>query len=58
MNSKKRSIRRRIRRMLGWFGVQRKYKDRLFRYLFRDKRDLLELYNAVNQTAYDNAEDL
>lgn len=26
----------------------RKYRDVLFRHLFRDKKDLLELYNALN----------
>ena len=38
--------------------INRKYKDRLFRFLFRDKKDLLELYNAVNGSAYSNADDL
>ncbi len=36
----------------------RNYKDTVFRMLFRDKRRLLELYNAVNQTAYQNPEEL
>ena len=34
--------------------VRRKYKDRLFRFLFQDKKDLLELYNAVNKSRYEN----
>lgn len=34
------------------------YKDRVFRMLFRDKRRLLELYNALNDTVYTNEEDL
>lgn len=38
--------------------VNRKYKDRLFRFLFQDKNDLLELYNAVNGSAYCNADEL
>ncbi len=38
--------------------VNRKYKDRLFRYIFKNKKDLLDLYNAVNGTAYTNASDL
>lgn len=37
--------------------LNRKYKDRLFRFLFRDKRDLLDLYNALNGTAYENPDD-
>ena len=28
--------------------ADRKYKDRLFRLVFSDKKDLLDLYNAVN----------
>lgn len=34
------------------------YKDRVFRMLFRDKKRLLELYNALNDTEYTNEEDL
>ena len=37
--------------------VNRKHKDRLFRLIFRDKKDLMQLYNAVNNTNYDNPED-
>ena len=29
-----------------------KYKDRLFRLIFNDKKKLLELYNAVNESNY------
>jgi len=38
--------------------VHRKYKDRLFRFVFRDKKDLLQLYNAVNGSAYTDPEEL
>lgn len=38
--------------------VNRSHKDLLFQFLFRDKRDLLELYNAVNGTDYQNPDDL
>ena len=34
------------------------YKDRVFRLLYRDRKRLLELYNALNGTDYDNVEDL
>lgn len=34
------------------------YKDRVFRLLYKDKKRLLELYNALNDTHYTNAEDL
>ncbi len=40
------------------FRPNRKYKDRLFRFLFRDKKDLLQLYNAVNDSDYTNPNDL
>lgn len=36
----------------------RKYKDSLFRMIFREKENLLSLYNAVNHTDYTNADDL
>lgn len=41
--------------------VNRKYKDRLFRKIFGDeknKANLLELYNALNDTSYSNIDDL
>lgn len=38
--------------------VNRNVKDRLFRILFREKRDLLSLYNAVNGTSYEDPEAL
>lgn len=34
------------------------YKDRVFRLLFKDRKRLLELYNALNGTNYDNEEEL
>ena len=40
------------------FHVNRSYKDCLFRMIFSEKRDLLELYNAINGTHYQNPEDL
>ena len=30
----------------------------MFKLIFRDKRDLLQLYNAINNTDYDNPEDI
>lgn len=38
--------------------VRRDFKDSLFRLIFREKEYLLSLYNAVNGTAYTNAEEL
>lgn len=38
--------------------IYRNYKDRVFRMLFRDKKSLLALYNALNGTDYTNEDDL
>lgn len=38
--------------------VVRNYKDSVFRMLYREKKELLSLYNAVNQTHYEKEEDL
>ena len=37
---------------------QRNYKDTIFRMIFKDKVNLLSLYNAVNGTDYKNPEEL
>ncbi len=39
-------------------SVNRNYKDSLFRMLFKEKEQLLSLYNAVNGTIYTNVDDL
>ena len=42
-----------------WAGQPvRTYKDRVFRMIFKEKESFLELYNAMNKTAYTNLEDL
>lgn len=38
--------------------VNRKYKDTIFRMVFKDKKELLSLYNAVNHSCYEKEEDL
>ena len=38
--------------------LNREHKDRLFRFIFSNKENLLSLYNALNGTAYNNVEDL
>ena len=38
--------------------VQRNYKDSIFRMLFKDKRELLSLFNAIAGTNYDDPEEL
>lgn len=40
--------------------INRKYKDRLFRFRFGSdeyKKDILSVYNALNGTSYDNVDD-
>lgn len=36
----------------------RTHKDRLFRFIFNQKTDLLSLYNAINESDYTNEDDL
>ena len=38
--------------------VNKQYKDRLFKLVFKEKKDLLELYNAINDTDYNNPDDI
>lgn len=38
--------------------INRKFKDELFRMIFQNKEDLLELYNAVNDSDYKDPEEL
>lgn len=38
--------------------VNREYKDVLFRFIFKEKKRLLELYNAVNGTHYEDESQL
>lgn len=49
-----RSWHNRIERFFGTFRIQRNFKDRLFINLFHKKESLLELYNALNGSNYDN----
>lgn len=43
---------------IRYVHINRKYKDHLFRFVFQNKKDLLELYNAINGTNYSDPEDL
>ena len=38
--------------------ANRKYKERLFLKVFEKKEDILSLYNAVNDSNYENPDDL
>lgn len=40
------------------YYLNRKYKDRLFRFIFNDNENLLQLYNAINDSHYSNPDDL
>ena len=42
-------------------GTNKDYKDRLFKFIFGNpdnKEWTLSLYNAINKTSYENAEDI
>ena len=45
-----------MQHLWGKYRVNRKYKDRLFRLVFKEKKDLLQLYNAINDTEYQDEE--
>ena len=49
---------RRVVNFLEKLQINRKYKDRLFVKLFQDKKNILELYNALNGTSYSNVDDV
>ena len=57
---RKRNVRQWYRHGTWWrrLWFNRKYKDVLFRHLFREKKDLLSLYNALNGSTYENPDDL
>ena len=38
--------------------AKRNYKDTLFRLIFKERKALLSLYNAINDTNYDNPDDI
>ena len=39
-------------------NTERNHKDNVFCLLYRDKKNLLSLYNAMNDTSYENEEEL
>ena len=43
---------------MGKNKTNRKYKDRLFKKVFGTKKDLLELYNALNGSNYQNPDEI
>lgn len=51
-------IRLTVNRFIKRLSIRKKYKDALFRRCFEDKRDLLDLYNALNDTDYKDTDGL
>ena len=49
---------REVLRVFRKVFVKRKYKDSLFRFVFREPQEILQLYNAINHTNYTNPDDL
>ena len=48
-----------IQRLINILGTPAAtYKDRIFRMLVKEKKIALEIYNAINDTHYDNPEDV
>ena len=61
MKGKKRMINKGFHRFRNFnrkFRINRRYKDQLFRLIFNNKQDLLDLYNAVHATNYTDSDDL
>lgn len=50
--NRRNTVWKRVKQAARSVFVRRKYKDELFRYVFNDKGTLLELYNALNGTDY------
>ena len=46
------------RAFLRKIRINRKYKDRLFRHIFMNKKDLLELYNSLADKEYTNTDEM
>jgi len=53
-----RSIGKFLRELIWEPRINRKYKDILFRYVLADKKVLLKLYNALNETDYSDSSEL
>lgn len=60
MAKRKRKEMQWYKRGIWWKKIRlnRKHKDRLFRYLFQDKKYLLDLYNALHDSHYTDPEKL
>ena len=58
VRAKRPSIFQTVKREWNRWRIRGNYKDRLFIKLFHEKTALLELYNALNGTDYQNSDDL
>lgn len=56
----KRKLKQWFKRGIWWKKIRlnRNHKDHLFRYLFNDKKYLLDLYNALHDSSYTDPEEL
>ena len=52
------NILRRFKKFSRKYRINRAYKDKLFRLIFKNKEDLLALYNAINETCYTDPDEL
>ena len=55
---KLRELMEQMKRQQNQTYTNREYKDRLFKFIFKDKEKLLSLYNALNSSHYTNPEDI
>ena len=55
---KLRELMEQMQRQQNQTYTNREYKDRLFKFIFKDKEKLLSLYNALNLSHYTNPEDI
>ena len=58
MERNKRTIGKRFTELFKKPQINRSYKDILFRFVLADKKALLKLYNALNETDYNDENDL
>lgn len=58
VNSKRKSSRKNKTQKNGKVTVNRQYKNTIFQMIFHEKKELLSLYNALNDTTYEDEEEL
>ena len=58
MKRTRRKLSRKLVELFKTPWINRKYKDILFRFILADKKVLLKLYNALNETDYNDVNEL